>query len=99
MMMERERAVLRYQSKFLKLVKPSKRKGGAWKDPDTGEVGPDGKDSSWEGRESRGRRKRKQNRSLLHPPNICCIVLFLSITQKAQIKAEMTPPQRGCPDH
>ena len=97
--MERERAVLRYQSKFLKLVRPSKGKGGAWKDPDTGEVGPDGKDSSWEGRESRGRRKRKQNRSLLHPPNICCIVLFLSITQKAQIKAEMTPPQRGCPDH
>ena len=98
-MMERERAVLRYQSKFLKLVKPSKGKGGAWKDPDTGEVGPDGKDSCWEGRESGGRRKRKQNRSLLHPPNICCIVLFLSITQKAQIKAEMTPPQRGCPDH
>ena len=48
--MKRERAGLRYQSKFLKLVKPSKRKGGAWKDPDRGKVGPDGKDSCWEGR-------------------------------------------------
>lgn len=33
--------------------------------------------------------------SLLHPPNICQIVLFLSTTQEA--KAEVTPLQRGFP--